>query len=291
MTSVGAIARPRIIVFGNTKGGTGKSTLAMHLAVVLLNRGLKVATVDSDGRQGTLTRYVGNRSAYSSRSGSAVPLPNHKMLSPELASAEGEAELVGVMGQLTGHDVVVIDTPGHDSALSQSAHSRADIVITPINDSLIDLDVLAVVDPVERIIQGPSHYAERVWKAKQERASRDGGSIEWIVVRNRMGQLDARNKKLVGQLLGDLAKRIGFRIASGIAERVIYRELFLDGLTVEDLAVLRDQGSLAMSHVAARQELRSLVMTLGLQGMLETEQLSVGQIAKRVVGAGRGARA
>jgi chromosome partitioning protein len=290
MTNVGAITRPRIIVFGNTKGGTGKSTLAMHLAVVLLNRGLKVATVDLDGRQGTLTRYVGNRSAYESRCGNAVPLPSHKMMSPTMAPAEGEAEFTGILEELAGHDLVVIDTPGHDSSLSQFAHSHANIVITPINDSLIDLDVLAVVDPVKRRIQGPSHYAERVWKAKQEKAARDGGSIDWIVVRNRMGQLDARNKKLVGQLLGDLAKRIGFRFASGIAERVIYRELFLDGLTVEDLAVLQDQDKLAMSHVAARQELRSLVMTLGLQSMLETEQVSIGQPAKLTAGAGRDTR-
>ena len=39
------------IVFGNAKGGTGKSTLAMHVAVALLNAGLSVATVDLDATE------------------------------------------------------------------------------------------------------------------------------------------------------------------------------------------------------------------------------------------------
>jgi len=287
MTNVGATVHPRVIVFGNTKGGTGKSALAMHLAVVLLNRGQKVATVDLDAVQGTLTRYVRNRAAYASRSNAAVPLPDHQILSPSKPQLEGEAEFIEALGRAAVSDVVVIDTPGHDSPLSQFAHSYADIIITPINDSLIDLDVLAVVDPVKRIIRRPSHYAERVWKAKQERATRDGGSVDWVVVRNRMGQLDARNKRLIGRLLDDLAKRIGFRAADGIAERVIYRELFLDGLTVEDLAALQGRGSLAMSHVAARQELRALVMILDLQNMLENEKGSTPR-AKRNVGGATG---
>ena len=284
MTNVGVTGHPRVIVFGNTKGGTGKSTLAMHLAVVLLNRGLTVATVDLDGKQGTLTRYVGNRTSYVSRCNVEMALPDHHTLSP----SQNESEFIEVLGKVVANDVVVIDTPGHDSELSRFVHSHADIIITPINDSLIDLDVLAIVDPVKRLIQQPSHYAERVWKAKQERAARDGGSVDWVVVRNRMGQLDARNKRLIGRLLDDLAKRIGFRTADGIAERVIYRELFLDGLTVEDLAALQNRGNLAMSHVAARQELRSLVMTLGLQSLLETDHASVARTPSNVVGTRNG---
>ncbi len=276
MSNLSAAGRPRVIVLGNEKGGTGKSTLAMHLAVVLLNRGLMVATVDLDSRQGTFTRYTGNRTAYAARHGASIPLSSHHILSPSLTPAESEAEFTQVLDELAGYDVAIIDTPGHDSELSHFAHSHADVIVTPINDSLIDLDVLALVDPIKRVIQRPSHYAERVWKAKQDRARRDGGSIDWVVVRNRLGQLDARNKRLMGRLLNDLAKRIGFRVADGIAERVIYRELFLDGLTVEDLAVLGECGGLAMSHVAARQELRSLVMALGLQSTLETGSVSVG---------------
>ncbi|MEQ9447938.1 MAG: division plane positioning ATPase MipZ, partial [Rhodospirillaceae bacterium] len=198
---------PKIIVFGNEKGGTGKSTLAMHVAVALLNRGLKVGTVDLDTRQGTFTRYAANRAAYAARSASSIPQPSHHVLPPPSQFSNGEKEFKDVLKELSGHDAVVIDTPGYDSPVSLAGHSCADIVVTPINDSLIDLDVLATVDPATRSIKRPSHYAERVWRAKQLRARRDGGSIEWFVVRNRMGQLDARNKRLVGKLIDDLSKR------------------------------------------------------------------------------------
>ncbi len=256
------INAPRIIVFGNEKGGTGKSTLAMHLAVALLNRGMSVATLDLDARQGTISRYVANRRQYAQRTGVAVPMPEHIAL--DLAPHQVlETAVESALSHVSKCQAVIIDTPGHDSALSQVGHAYADVLVSPINDSLIDLDVLAHVDPQKQTIQRPSHYAERVWKAKQVRAKRDGGSMDWVVVRNRLGQLDARNKKLMARLVSDLAKRIGFRVAEGIHERVIYRELFLDGLTAEDLAVL-SSGQVAMSHVAARQEIRNLITALGL---------------------------
>ncbi|MSO97702.1 MAG: ATPase [Rhodospirillaceae bacterium] len=257
-------AQPKVIVFGNEKGGTGKSTLAVHLAVALMVRGLKVATIDLDAGQGTLSRYVSNRVSFGQRSGQNIAHSIHMSILPAAFQGADEAELTKALGNLAGVDVVVIDTPGHDSALSLAGHSYADIIVTPLNDSLIDLDVLADVDPLKKTIARPSRYAERVWKAKQLRARRDGGQVEWVVVRNRLGQLDARNKRLVGELLDALAKRIGFGLAQGIAERVIYREMFLDGLTVEDLAVLSKDGHLAMSHVAARAEIHSLLQSLGL---------------------------
>ena len=259
---------PKIIVFGNEKGGTGKSTLAMHVAVALMVRGLKVATIDLDG-QGTMSRYVGNRAAFAQRTDQKIPLPVHTAILPAAFQEADEAELSKTLAGLGNCDAVVIDTPGHNSALSLAGHSYADIIVTPLNDSLIDLDVLATVDPVKKAIARPSRYAESVWKAKQLRARRDGGSIDWVVVRNRLGQLDARNKRLVGELIDQLARRIGFRIAQGIAERVIYREMFLDGLTVEDLATLKSGGHLAMSHVAARAEMRTLLEALGLPDDVE----------------------
>jgi chromosome partitioning protein len=251
----------RVIVFGNAKGGTGKSTLAMHVAVALLNRGLQVATVDLDARQGTLSRYVANRRRYADRTGAVLAHPLHAPLHPSANPGEDAAALMDVLKRVAA-DIVVIDTPGADTDLALVGHSFADVVVTPLNDSLIDLDVIADVDPVKRSIVRPSHYAERVWKAKQMRAKRDGSKIDWVVLRNRVGQLDARNKRLVARLLDDLAKRIGFRVADGIAERVIFRELFLDGLTVDDLSILSAGKLLAVSHVAARQELRTLLDAL-----------------------------
>jgi len=273
MSALSSKTSPRIVVFGNEKGGTGKSTLAMHLAVALLNRGLSVATIDLDARQGTISRYVANRRLFAERTGQPVPMPEHLALhmSPHQII---EQDMANALDHVAHCAAVIIDTPGHDSALAQVGHSYADVLVTPINDSLIDLDVLAHVDPQKQTIHRPSHYAERVWKAKQARAKRDGGSMDWVVVRNRLGQLDARNKKLMARLVADLAKRIGFRVAEGIHERVIYRELFLDGLTAEDLAVLADRRDVAMSHVAARQEIRNLMRALGLPETLDTGLLS-----------------
>lgn len=259
---------PKIIVFGNEKGGTGKSTLAMHVAVALLNRGLKVATIDLDAGQGTLSRYVGNREAFAQRNAQAIAQTIHRAILPAPVQEADEAELAKTLGNLADVDAIVIDTPGYDIPLSLAGHSYADIIVTPLNDSLIDLDVLANVDPVKKTIARPSRYAERVWRAKQLRARRDGGKIDWVVVRNRLGQLDARNKRLVAELIDALARRIGFRTAQGIAERVIYREMFLDGLTVEDLDKLKAGGHLAMSHVAARAELRALLEALSISSEL-----------------------
>ncbi|TAK99757.1 MAG: ATPase [Rhodospirillaceae bacterium] len=264
----------RIIAFGNAKGGTGKSTLAMHLAVALLNRGLKVATVDLDARQGTLSRYVANRRRFGERTGTALAHPDHTALHPAADPQADTAALIEVLERAAAPDIVIIDTPGADTDLALVGHAFADVIVTPLNDSLIDLDVIADVDPVKRTIVRPSHYAERVWKAKQMRARRDGGRIDWIVLRNRVGQLDARNKRLVARLLDDLARRIGFRVADGIAERVIFRELFLDGLTVDDLQSLAAGERLAVSHVAARQELRALLGALDVLAPLLPDMVS-----------------
>jgi len=264
----------RIIALGNAKGGTGKSTLAMHLTVALLNRGLSVATIDLDARQGTLSRYVANRRRFCERTGTVLASPDHTALHPAPDPQSDTAALLEVIERVAGKDIVVIDTPGADTDLALVGHSFADVIVTPLNDSLIDLDVIADVDPVKRTIVRPSHYAERVWKAKQMRARRDGCKIDWVVLRNRVGQLDARNKRLVARLLDDLAKRIGFRVAEGIAERVIFRELFLDGLTVDDLASLAANERLAVSHVAARQELRTLLGALDILAPLLPDMTS-----------------
>ncbi|HVI49834.1 MAG TPA: division plane positioning ATPase MipZ [Candidatus Sulfotelmatobacter sp.] len=254
----------RIIVVGNEKGGTGKSTVAMHLVVSLLQMGLSVGSIDLDARQATLTRYVENRRRRA-ETGRVMAMSEHEPVPPTSDPAADEAKFLDVLGRFSASkDVVVIDTPGSDHPLSRLGHSYADLLVTPLNDSFIDLDVLAKVDPDSMKITRPSHYSEMVWEARKIRALRgqkDGA--EWFVLRNRLSSLDARNKREMERLLGDLAKRIGFRAVGGLCERVIYRELFLEGLTLLDLG----DGSgveMSMSHVAARQELRRLVEALGL---------------------------
>jgi chromosome partitioning protein len=251
-----------IIVVGNEKGGSGKSTTAMHLVIGLLRLGLRVASIDLDIRQGTLSRFLENRRKNNSKLGApGLPMPEHHTtdIIPDVKWLD---DLMADVSER--FDVVVIDTAGADSELSRRAHSYADTLMTPLNDSLIDLDVLAHVDVETLKIVRPSQYAEMVFEQKIIRAKRDGGSIDWIVLRNRLSNLDARNKRLVGTLLDDLSRRVGFRVIAGLGERVIFRELFLKGITMMDLREGDGEISLSLSHVAGRQEVRSLIEAIKL---------------------------
>lgn len=259
--------RAHVLVIGNEKGGSGKSTTAMHVVVALLNDGGRVATIDLDARQGTLTRYIENRAAFARRKGVELAMPSHAAVTASGDEADERARFEAALEPaVLATDFVVIDTPGSDTHLSRLAHTWADTLVTPLNDSFIDLDLLARVDPDTLKIVRPSIYAEAVWKQRQIRSMQGARPVDWIVMRNRLSSLAARNKRDMGTVIEALAKRIGFRVAAGLSERVIYRELFLNGLTLLDLK--RGSGgvgpSLTMSHVAARQEVRDLVAALNL---------------------------
>lgn len=257
--------KTHVIVVGNEKGGSGKSTVAMHLIIGLLRAGLKVSSIDLDARQSTLSSYINHRTLYNEANGVQLPMPVHHVALHETGDEATDKEtLTRLMEKMKAEsDVVVLDTPGSAHYLSGAGHAYADTLITPLNDSFIDLAVLAKVDPLTLVIKGPSHYAELVWEMKKQRALKDGGQVRWIVMRNRLSHLDAKNKQEMERQLLALAKRIGFDIAPGLGERVIYREMFLKGLTLWDV---RDGPSVQMnlSHVAARQELRHLLAAVGL---------------------------
>ncbi len=262
--------RPHVIVVGNEKGGTGKSTTAMHLIVGLLRDGFEVGAVDLDARQGTLSRYFDNRRVTAARRGIVLPHPHYRRVQRSTLAIRGAAEaeegdrLAETLDGLGHCDFIVIDTPGSDNALSRLGHSHADTLITPLNDSFVDLALLADVDPETHAIIAPSTYAEMVWEQKKARALRGGGAIDWIVTRNRLSALDSRNRRNMDAALKALARRIGFRLAPGFGERVVFRELSLLGLTLLDV---RDDGTgveLSMSHLAALQEVRALMRTVGL---------------------------
>jgi len=262
--------RAHVIVTGNEKGGSGKSTTAMHLAVGLLRDGRRIACIDLDARQGTLTNYLSNRQRFIDEKAIDLPMPQFRIIehsaepNRDAAEIDDETRLFETINELSkDHDAIVIDTPGADSSLTRLGHSFADTLITPLNDSFIDLDVLARVDPVALTIKNPSHYAEMVWQQKMRRAKRDGGSTDWIVMRNRLSHLDARNKREVERLLSELSVRVGFRQVAGFGERVIYRELFLAGLTMMDIIDVLGADSLTMSHLSARQEVRNLIDAIG----------------------------
>ncbi|MGG7567810.1 division plane positioning ATPase MipZ [Rhodovulum sp. DZ06] len=261
-----------IIVTGNEKGGSGKSTTAMHLFAAISRTGRRVGAMDLDLRQRTFFRYLENREAFIQRSGQQLSLPEREWLHPsdlrdrKAAEAEEEARFSEALARLEKScEFIIVDCPGSDSFYSQMAHAAADTLVTPINDSLIDFDLLARVDPETGKILGPSIYSEMVWKTRQLRARAGLKPVDWIVVRNRISTLNARNKRRVGEAVEDLSRRIGFRVAPGFSERVIFREMFLNGLTLLDL---KEQGfSFSLSHVAARQEVRDLVKALEIPGL------------------------
>jgi chromosome partitioning protein len=260
-----------IIVFGNEKGGSGKSTTAMHVLIALARSGQRVAAMDLDLRQQTLFRYLENRAAYAARRGIALPMPLTVRVaasghdSATAAQTEEEARFADALAGAAGaSDVVVIDCPGAFTRYAQLAHAAADTLVTPMNDSLVDFDLLARIDPDTGRVLGPSIYAEMVWKGRQARARAGRPPLDWVVLRNRVAMLEAKNKRRVGDALGNLAKRIGFRIVPGFAERVVFRELYLTGLTLLDLRDAGEDGALSLSRVAARQEVRELMQALRL---------------------------
>lgn len=267
-----AAARPaqaRIIVVGNEKGGSGKSTTTMHILTGLLLEGGRVAAIDLDAKQRTLTRYLENRKAFTEKNGLRLPMPEHVVVSesdrpmkPEAEADEAERLAAAIAGLRPSHDFILIDCPGSDSHLSRLGHSYADLLITPVNDSFIDVDLLATVDPDTLKVIRPSRYAVMVWEQRKQRFNRDRRSVDWVVIRNRLSHLDARNKRNVGHVLQSLEKRIGFRFLPGLSERVIFRELFLSGLTLMDLD--RTGGGINMAQAAARQEVRALLLGLNL---------------------------
>ncbi len=249
------------IVFANEKGGTGKSTTAVHTAIALAYMGAKVAALDLDPRQRTLHRYLENRAETERRRG--ITLPGARFAVFTGGSTE---DLDTQCAELSdGMDFLLFDTPGRDDPFARHAATSADTLVTPINDSFVDFDLIGQVDAETFKVRRLSFYAELIWEARKKRAlatiQEARREMDWVVVRNRTHHLEARNQRRLEGALTELSKRVGFRIANGLSERVIYRELFPSGLTLLDKGQL---GELGTSHLVARQELRALLAALNL---------------------------
>ena len=253
-------------MLGNEKGGSGKSTTTMHVAIGLIRLGYRVGSIDLDARQGTLTRYLANRFSYVARTHENLPSPNHMAITRSEKETDQEREFedsafldmaLHELKQIS--DYIVIDTPGSDTHLNRLAHNKADILITPINDSLIDLDVLARINPDTFEIQKPSFYAEMVMELQSRRRREGRAEIDWIVMRNRLSPLNMKNKQIIADLLFELSEKFNFHLCGGFGDRVIFRELFLKGLTLLDNKVSENEDKTSMSEIAARQEVRRLL--------------------------------
>jgi chromosome partitioning protein len=275
------MSQASVIVVGNEKGGAGKSTIAIHTAAALLHADARVAVMDLDLRQQTTGRFYANRRAWLAAKGVVAPMPIEHPLSADgtalakASDAETLARFEDAFGQAREEaDFVLIDTPGSDTAISRAAHGLADLIVTPMNDSFVDFDMLGVVDPVTLELKRHSLYSETVWNSRKTRAATDRKTIDWVVLRNRLAPTEARNRKRLDERVQALARKVGFRVGPGLRDRVIYRELFPFGLTIADLSSSIRPVAMSLQHVAARQELRALMSALGLSGFADGERMA-----------------
>jgi chromosome partitioning protein len=264
---------PHVIVLGNQKGGSGKSTLAMHIAIALIKAGQRVTTIDLDYEQRTLTRYIENRRISAQKERYPLQVPEHYCIEDlrendeRWRDADRIDALANLMRSFEGTcDFIIIDTPGAAGTLNLFAHGLADTLITPINDSFVDLDVIFSMGPTPETMLKPSRYAETVQKAfEARRRTLNPKQPDWIVVRNRMSPLTSRNERGVVDALETLEREGVFRSASGLVERVVYREFFPLGLTTFDSFETSQLGiKPSISHVLARLEVRQLITALAL---------------------------
>lgn len=251
------IQAPHRIIFANEKGGTGKSTCAVHFAVALASQGYRVAGLDLDPRQRTFYRYLENRTETARRRGLDLPTPRFEVFQGSTLE-ELDAHVANLVEDC---DYFIADTPGRDDMFARHMAVTADTLITPMNDSFIDFDLIGQVDPETFQVTRPSFYSELIWDTRKVRAKNEGRQIDWIVLRNRLQHIEAKNMVRVGEALVQLSRRVGFRVIPGLGERVIYRELFPAGLTLLDKEHL---GGMGMGHVVARQELREAMAGLNL---------------------------
>ncbi len=258
--SAGVGAAHRIVV-ANEKGGTGKSTTAIHIGVALSYLGARVTMLDLDPRQRTTFRYLENRATTMAKRNLELPSPV-----VEVFKGRSDQALRIAMHRLEKNtDFLIIDNPGRDDPFARTAVENADTLVTPLNDSFVDFDLIGQVDGETFKVKKLSFFAELIWEAKMKRSratfENQRPEMDWVVVRNRTSHIEARNQARIDGALKDMAQRVGFRYTQGLSERVIYRELFPSGLTLLDKGHL---GGLGTSHLVARQELRELLKALRL---------------------------
>jgi chromosome partitioning protein len=269
----------RVIVVANEKGGSGKSTVAVHVAVALMKAGNTVASIDLDSRQRSFTHYIDNRLTWSRKRNVELLTPTHVCFDEdaEFSTSENlqaaEEELAATLQRLSeDHRYIVIDTAGHNQPLAQYVHASADTLITPLNDSFVDLDVLGAVDPETLAVAGISHYARSVESARQRRRQEGKPDTDWIVLRNRLSMVSSRNKAAVDAALQDLSQRLRFRYTAALAERVVFREFYPRGVTALDELNEATLGSRpTMSHLSAQLEVQNLLRALLNIGIADTE--------------------
>lgn len=259
----------RVVVVGNEKGGSGKTTIAMHLAIGLLQRGAAVGAVDLDSHQQSLSRYLDNRQMWCRDNDVALAAPEHRLIeqsSQDSRSAAYQQDLGALQEELAALgsrcDIILLDCPAGDGSLSRAAHSLADVLITPLNDSFVDLDPLLQFRPGVFQVLALGSYFRMLWEIRNERHRSGCPAFDWIVLRNRLSGLADQNKRNLAHVLGKVAPIMRFHLAEGLGERIIFRQLFQQGLTLFDIDEPKTSILSTHSHQVARSELSVLLDVL-----------------------------
>jgi chromosome partitioning protein len=191
-----------------------------------------------------------------------------KLLGPEqiMLAQANEKELEEKLHVARIHnDFIIIDVGGHDSAIARKAIFMADTIITPVNDSFIDLDMLGRIDPRTGELKTLGNFARLVEHLKEPGLALRAKPLDWVVMQNRSRNFATKNERKILDALEKTAPVAGFRIVPGLRERVTYRELFPLGLTLFDLPALRDEGhDLGKMQPTARAEIWAMLRALNL---------------------------
>lgn len=246
-----------VIAIANEKGGVGKSTMAFQIAIALANRGQRVVAIDCDPNQRSLERALLNRSASARQLRADFPTPRHCVLRQPTG-----AQLFQEIQRLDRDaDVIVIDTAGADSPILRRAIAVADTLVTPINGSFVDIDMLAQIDPQRGTMRRKGHFAQLVCTIREARERRGMDRLDWVVVKNRVRLAEARQQDMVDATLARLAKRLDFRLLSPLRERVAFRQLALYGLTHADMKRIEDA---PVRDGRAHREVQQMIAELDL---------------------------
>jgi len=159
------------------------------------------------------------------------------------------------------HSFIIIDVGGHDSPLARRAIFMADTIVTPVNDSFIDLDMLGRIDPRSGAFKTLGNFARLVEHLKEPGLAIRPKPLDWVVMQNRSRSLGTKNEIKVREALEKIAPVAGFRLVPGLRERVTYRELFPQGLTLFDLEMLPQLGRMQLQ---ARAEIWAMLRALKL---------------------------
>jgi chromosome partitioning protein len=263
----------KVVVVGNEKGGSGKTTVTMHLAIGLLHRGVTVGTIDLDSHQQSLSRYLDNRRAWCQDKGISLVFPEHHLMEPSFQDSRAVAteedlaalrENLATLGQKC--EIILLDCPAGDGTLARAAHSLADTLVTPLNDSFVDLDPLLQFGPGNFQVVALGAYFRMLWDIRNRRRETGLAAFEWIVLRNRLSGLADQNKKNLAHVLEKISPILRFHLAEGLGERIIFRQLFRQGLTVFDIDEPMASIAPTHSHQAARAELSALLDDLDGKG-------------------------